>query len=243
VDAGFEPVGAQHRLRRFGDGNDYVGVADGSFAGGDRLRRHPQLALDLFGKSFAMLRRAGEYAHGLDLSHRANRGDLRQSLTAAADHAERTCVRIGENLRRQPTRRAGAHAAEVIGLDHRLEAAVARRIKQHMEAAAGSAVISLQPENFRRAPGGAHQIERTFADLGALPRQIGGGGIGPGLEHELERRDRILDGHEALHVGFGQIKRPFRRGLRFGFGLRLDRLFPCDRLAGAFLDRNFSHGV
>ena len=116
-------------------------------------------------KSFAMLRGAGEYAHGLDLAHRTDRRDLRESLPAGADDAERAGVRIGENFRRQPARRAGAHAAEVIGLDHRLEAAVARRIKQHVKAAAGRAVIGLQPENFRRAPGRAHQIERAFADL------------------------------------------------------------------------------
>jgi hypothetical protein len=72
----------------------------------------------------ALLGCAGENFDPLDRPNRTDSCNLHARLFAGADDSESVRMRIGQELGRNPTRRACAHLSKQIGLDHRLEAAV-----------------------------------------------------------------------------------------------------------------------
>ncbi len=161
-----------------------------------------------------------EHAHVLDRAHRANRGDLCKRLAARAEDAERAGFRLGQEFGRKPACRAGAHPAEIVGLDHCFQLGIVRRIQQHVKTCAVAAgIIGFQSKQRFGAPGCAHQIERAAAHAGALPRQVDGLRVRPGREQLFKRGNRILDGDQPADVFFGEIDRTFS----FGRSLHFDR--------------------
>jgi hypothetical protein len=171
----------------------------------------------------AMRDRRAEHANVFNLPHRADRGDLGERLPTDTDDAERAGFRLGQDFGRHAARRTGAHLAEMVGLNHRFQTAIACRVEQHMKPRAIAAdKIGLQPEQRFGAPGRAHQIEGAAAHRRALPRQIDRCRVGPGREQVFERGNGVLDCDQPADVVLGQIDRSvrFKRTARFDFVLR-----------------------
>ena len=110
-------------------------------------RRQGGVALDAKREAVATRDRRTEHANVFNLPHRADRGDLGERLPADTDDAERAGFRLGQDFGRHAARRTGAHLAEMVGLDHRFQTAIACRVEQHMKPRAIAAdKIGLQPE-------------------------------------------------------------------------------------------------
>ena len=113
-----QPLAAQHRVARSRDRDDDVAL--GSVAA--VLAR---LGVDQLAERGEPLGRPAPGDDALDRRHGGeDRVHLRRRLAAAADHAQARRARAGEVLRGHTARRAGADAAQPIGLEHGHERAV-----------------------------------------------------------------------------------------------------------------------
>ena len=134
--------------------------------------------------------------------------DLALGLPAAADDAERARVRLGQVLRRDPARGAGAQLAHPVGLDHGRQLAPleveehdderrARRKSRVRLEAGQSELLVHRGHDRERALAGASPCARTIPDRTArLP-----------LEARLDRRERVGRREQLLDVSFGQVER------------------------------------
>ena len=138
----------------------------------------------------------------------ADARDLALRLPAAADHAERSRVRLGQVLRSHAAGRAGAQLPQLVRLDHPGELPLAEVEEDDDEPRPVRAPqVGLEPRETQLLVHRGHDRQAALARRRTRPGPVRDRCAAHPLEARFDRRQRICRRQELSDLGFGQVER------------------------------------
>ena len=143
-----------------------------------------------------------------DPRHRlADARDLALRLPAAADHAERSRVRLGQVLRRDAAGRAGPQLPQLVRLDHRGELSLLQvEEHDHERRPARLEDVRLETGEAELLVDGPHHRHSALARGRSRPRPVRHFAASEALEASLDRLQRVRRREQLLDLALCQVE-------------------------------------